>query len=214
MSVTNIYFARHGETEYNRCDQIQGRSIDAPLNDTGHLQAKAIAHHLKDVVFGRIISSSLQRSRQTAEAIAQVQNLDVVSYPELDEMDFGVLEGRPISEVKDELQKLHQTWKAGDVNYASRQGESPYAVFERADSRAKMIIEQNNHKNLLFVLHGRLLRILLSSWLGHGLSNMHDIPHANGALYQLQWNGLGFEKGYINKTDHLSIVNIEEVTTE
>lgn len=214
MSVTNIYFARHGETEYNRCNQIQGRGIDAPLNNKGHLQAKAIAHHLKDIPFACIVSSSLQRSRQTAEVVAQVQNLDVVSYPELDEMDFGILEGRPISEIKDELKKLYRTWKAGNVKYASPQGESPYTVYERADRRAKMVVEQNNHKNLLFVLHGRLLRILLSNWLGHGLSNMHRIPHVNGALYQLHWNGSGFESRYINKTDHLAALNMEELTTE
>ncbi|PAU93623.1 histidine phosphatase family protein [Aliifodinibius salipaludis] len=203
MSVTNIYLARHGETEYNRCDQIQGRGIDAPLNDTGVQQAHAIARYLQDVSIQRIVSSSLKRSRQTAEAIAKQQRLEVATYRDLDEMDFGILEGRPISEIKSELKHLHERWKSGDVDFASDQGESPSAVFNRANKRARKILEENKQKNLLFVLHGRLLRILLSEWLEHGLHNMHKIPHSNGALYHLQWNSTGFESLYINKTDHL-----------
>ncbi|NIT57563.1 MAG: histidine phosphatase family protein, partial [Aliifodinibius sp.] len=89
MGVTNIYLARHGETEYNRCDQIQGRGIDASLNDTGIRQARAIAHHLQDASIHQIISSSLKRSRQTAETVAKIHRLNVLSYRDLDEMDFG-----------------------------------------------------------------------------------------------------------------------------
>ncbi|MDZ7657890.1 histidine phosphatase family protein [Fodinibius sp.] len=209
-SETNIYLARHGETEYNRCNQIQGRGIDASLNDTGIRQAQAIARDLQDISIQQIFSSSLKRSRQTAETIAKQQRLDVLAYRDLDEMDFGILEGKPISEIKSELKHLHERWKSGAVDFASDQGESPNAVFKRADNRARMILQEYQHKNLLFVLHGRLLRILLSEWLGYGLSRMHEIPHCNGALYHLKWNGSGFKSLYINKTDHLTEVQSKE----
>ncbi len=201
--VTNIYLARHGETEYNRCNQIQGRGIDASLNDTGVQQAQAIARYLQDMSIQRIFSSSLKRSRQTAEEVARKYKLEVIFHPELDEMDFGILEGRPVSKIKSELKHLHERWKSGEVAFASDKGESPAAVFKRANNKARMILEENEERNLLFVLHGRLLRILLSEWLGYGLHNMHKIPHSNGALYHLRWNSTGFESLYINKTDHL-----------
>lgn len=210
MAITNIYLARHGETEYNRCNQIQGRGIDASLNDTGLQQAQAIARYLQDISMQQIISSSLKRSRQTAEAIAKQQRLDVLGYRDLDEMDFGVLEGKPVSEIQSELKDLHNRWKSGDLHYALEQAESPNTVFKRADKRARMILEQYQHENVLFVLHGRLLRVLLSEWLGYGLSNMHEIPHSNGALYHLKWNGFGFKSLYINKTDHLTEAGSKE----
>lgn len=214
-SVTNIYLARHGETEYNRCNQIQGRGIDASLNDTGIQQAQAIAHYLQDVAVQKIFSSSLKRSQQTAEAVAKKYELEVAAYSDLDEMDFGVLEGKSVSKIKSELKHLHERWKSGDVNYAMASGESPAAVYKRANNRAQMILEENRYGNLLFVLHGRLLRILLSEWLGHGLHNMHKIPHSNGALYHLRWNGSGFESLYINKTDHLvELVSKEGATSK
>ncbi len=95
MSLTNIYLARHGETEYNRCNQIQGRGIDASLNDTGLHQAKAIAEHLQDISLHQVYSSSLKRSRETAEVVAKRYDLQVESHKDLDEMNFGILEGRP-----------------------------------------------------------------------------------------------------------------------
>lgn len=207
MGLTDIYLARHGETEYNRCNQIQGRGIDASLNETGCQQAKAIAGHLQDVNFHRVFSSSLKRSRETADIVAKSFGLEVEAHSDLDEMNFGVLEGRPISEIETELQTLHQNWKSGKVDYACENGESPSVVLERAGSRVESIIKEHRSMNLLFVLHGRLLRILLSHWLQYGLAGMHRVPHTNGALYHIRWDGNLFEPVYLNKTDHLEIIS-------
>lgn len=206
MDLTNIYLARHGETNYNRKNQIQGRGIDASLNDTGRMQARAIAHYLRDVSIQRIFSSRLKRAQETAQVAADMLELEIETYSELDEMNFGVLEGRPVSEINTELQNLHQTWKAGDVEHAIEQGESPRTVFKRADGRMQHLIEKYSHSNLFFVLHGRLLRILLSVWLNYGLQQMHRIPHSNGALYHLQWNAGNVKPVYLNKNDHLVTV--------
>ncbi|MEL7833912.1 histidine phosphatase family protein [Fodinibius sp. Rm-B-1B1-1] len=200
--MINIYLARHGETEYNRRNQIQGRGIDASLNETGLRQARDITGFLQDTPIQKVVSSSLKRSIETASEIARNKKLDLVSYADLDEMDFGHLEGKPISNIEDDLKELHQRWKSGDVEHSCRGGESPAVVFDRANKRAQMILGQNIH-NVLFVLHGRLLRILLSQWLQYGLHQMHRIPHSNGALYHLQWNNTEFEAVYLNKTDHL-----------
>lgn len=207
MEFTNIHLARHGETEYNRCNQIQGRGIDVSLNDTGRRQAKAIAGHLRDINVHRVFSSSLKRSRETAGIVANSFGLEVEPHADLDEMNFGVLEGRPISEIKSELQALHNKWKSGQVDYASKKGESPSGVLERAGRKIESIIREHQNMNLLFVLHGRLLRILLSHWLQYGLSDMHRVPHANGALYHIRWDGKQFEPVYLNRTEHLGIIS-------
>lgn len=206
MALTNIYLARHGETEYNRREQIQGRGIDASLNETGQRQARALADHLESIKFQRIYSSSLKRSQETAEIIARTHELEVVSHADLDEMNFGILEGKPIAEIKLELQKLHDNWKSGDVDYASENGESPRYVLERAAGRIEEIIQEHPDTNLLFVLHGRLIRILISHWLGYGLSAMDHVKHSNGALYHIQWDGSDFKPVYLHDTSHLELV--------
>jgi len=200
---TNIYLARHGETEYNRRNKIQGRGIDVALNRTGRQQAEAIAQHLKGLEMERIFSSSLKRSRETAEIVARTHELKVKSYADLDEMNFGILEGKPISEIELELQQLHQNWKSGELDYTFQNGESPRSVLKRAAGRIETLIERYPNTNLLFVLHGRLIRILLSHWLGYGLSAMDRVKHSNGALYHIRWDGRGFKSVYLNNTEHL-----------
>jgi probable phosphoglycerate mutase len=201
--MTNLYLARHGETDYNRRSQMQGRGIDAPLNETGRNQARAIADHAKSLNLHHIYSSSLKRSSQTAAYVGQGCGLEVRSYSDLDEMDFGEYEGQKASEIKTELSTLHTTWKSGDVTFAAAGGESPQGVLDRAGTKAEQIIEDHHTANLLFVLHGRLIRILLSHWLGLGLSAMHQIDHSNGALYHLEWDGQQFKTVYLHNTDHL-----------
>lgn len=210
MGISNIYLARHGQTEYNRCNQIQGRGIDISLNNTGRRQARAIANHLNGIGLSVILSSSLKRSYETAQIIAEKRKLTVQSYHELDEMDFGELEGKPIADIKSELEQLQENWRSGNLQFKSPQGESPQTVYDRAARCAKAIINKQHDTNLLFVLHGRLIRILVSGWLNYGLTEMHRVPHTNGALYHLQWDGNAFESVYLNNTDHLGLAGQQE----
>ena len=203
MSVTDIYIARHGETEYNRQGKMQGRGIDIPLNHTGRLQARAISEALQDKSLDYIFSSSLMRSVETAEIIAWTLRMKYRSYPELDEMDFGRFEGKPSKEIEKDLDRVHQTWKNGDTDYVIEGGESPSMVLDRVMSRMNNILEGHAGSTILFILHGRLIRILLSNWLGYPLSDMHRIEHSNGALYHLKKNENSIEEVYLHKTDHL-----------
>ena len=204
MSITDIYIARHGETKYNREGKMQGRGIDAPLNEKGRLQARAISEELKEVSIDHIFSSSLMRSMETAEIIAWTLRMKYHSYPELDEMNFGKFEGRPSAEIEEELNEVHRTWKDGNTDYAiDGGGESPGMVLDRVLSRTDDILQKHAGETLLFILHGRLIRILLSHWLGYPLSDMHRIEHSNGALYHFKKNDASFELGYLHKTEHL-----------
>lgn len=203
MSVTDIYIARHGETEYNRQGKMQGRGIDIPLNKTGRMQARAIADILKDKSIDHIFSSSLRRSMETAEIIAWTLRKKYNSYSELDEMNFGRFEGKPSEEIEDDLEEVHQSWRKGNTDHKIDGGESPSMVLDRVLSRTDTILEEYAGSTLLFILHGRLIRILLTKWLDYDLSEMYRIEHRNGALYHLKMEGETFQVGYLNKTDHL-----------
>lgn len=203
MSTTDIYIARHGETEFNRLGKMQGRGVDKPLNRKGRLQARAISDVLKDEFVDYIFSSSLMRSVETAEIIAWTLRMKYRSYPELDEMNFGKFEGKPSKEIDKELDEVHQIWKNGNTDYTIEGGESPKMVLERVMSRTNDILEEHAGSTILLILHGRLIRILLSNWLGYPLSEMHRIKHSNGALYHLKQNDGKFEVDYLHRTDHL-----------
>ncbi|MDR8391759.1 histidine phosphatase family protein [Aliifodinibius sp. S!AR15-10] len=203
MPITNLFIIRHGETEYNRIGRMQGRGIDQPLNETGRLQARATAKYLKDFGIDIAVSSSLKRSKETAGIVADDYKVNLLSYKELDEIDFGIYEGQYSKDIQDELDTIHERWQKGEVHLAIEGGESPSQALDRVSRRMVSVIEEHEGKNILVVLHGRLIRILLSYWLGYGLERMHEIKHSNGALYHLKWNGKAFEIVCLNKTDHL-----------
>lgn len=89
-----FYFVRHGETESNVQGTIAG-SIDMPLTNRGHDQARTVAAALKGVGITAIYCSALRRSHDTAEYIAGALALPVNVIPELGERNWGELEGAP-----------------------------------------------------------------------------------------------------------------------
>jgi broad specificity phosphatase PhoE len=92
-----ILLLRHGETEWNRVDRIQGWQ-DISLNDRGRSQSKAASQFLADEYPGldRVIASDLPRAAETAESVVSApafEDLDIEYDPRWRERDFGVYEG-------------------------------------------------------------------------------------------------------------------------
>jgi probable phosphoglycerate mutase len=206
MKYTRLFLVRHGETEYNKKGMMQGRSIDAPLNATGHRQAKLVADVLEAESPEMVISSGMIRAIETARPLSEKLSTPIHSFSELDEMNFGDFEGQKSANIANELNHLHETWASGNVDVAIPGGESPVEVYERADGRIRQILNKGDNETKVLFLHGRLIRILLSKWLGYGLENMHKIEHQNGAINHILKNSVSFNVVYLNKTDHLADV--------
>lgn len=206
MSQIHVFVARHGETEFNRKGKLQGRGIDAPLNDAGRSQAQRLANYLTNYEATSIISSSLTRAWQTASFYEEKTDLTIQRNKDLDEMDFGDFEGVNMMEIAGELDDLQNEWKSGDISLKIPGGESPKEVFGRADAAARSYINGADSQTIMLFIHGRLIRVLLSEWLGYGLKNMHKVEHRNGAVNHLILKNGSFEPVYLNKTDHLEML--------
>ena len=87
-----IYFIRHGQTDYNLHNITQGCK-DIPLNETGRRQAQEAAEALKSIDFDYIYSSPLCRALETAEIINQYKHQPIITEKRLCERSFNVLEG-------------------------------------------------------------------------------------------------------------------------
>src|SRR5262245_47401752 len=64
--VLNLYIARHGQTDWNAERKLQGQT-DTQLNANGRAQAERLAERLRGVQLDQVYSSTLARSRETAE---------------------------------------------------------------------------------------------------------------------------------------------------
>ncbi len=202
MSKT-VYVVRHGRTAFNKKQLVQGRRINAPLDDVGIKQSEALADWFSDKTINHIFCSSLIRTRQTAEPIAKLFKLPIQEFAELDEIDFGDLEGKPTEPKSSEFYAVREIWKRGEIHHSAPNGESPIDVFKRAGTKGIELINNTNDDPVLFMIHGRLARILLSEWLGLGLVNMHKIEHTNAAINILEYDSQAFRPITLNYTGHL-----------
>jgi len=91
---TPFYFIRHGETEWNRQGTYMGKT-DIALNTMGREQARQAAQLLKDEPITHIVTSPLLRAQETAEILAETLQAPVSIIEELQEVQFGVFEGKP-----------------------------------------------------------------------------------------------------------------------
>lgn len=201
--MKQLFIIRHGETDNNRAHIIQGRSLDASINELGRMQAHAICTAMEPYQIDKIAASGLVRTCETARPLADQRKLEIEKYPELDEIDFGEFEGKVFTDIQDKVLEVHEKWKGGKVDYAPKNGESPLHAYKRANSKVTQVLETTEAENIVFMIHGRLTRILLSEWLGYGLKNMDQIQHQNGAINHLTWHEGIFKAVELNKTNHL-----------
>ena len=123
-----IYIIRHGQTELNNANVLQGRS-DYPLNEKGIAQACEAGKWLEDqgIAFSYVYSSPLKRAIQTAELIAQ--DKPVVIDDRLIEMDYGPYEGMDLKNPAPEI----TTFFSDFVNNPAPEGMEPLSnVVQRA----------------------------------------------------------------------------------
>lgn len=201
--MKHLYIIRHGETEFNKTKRLQGRGINASLNAKGRLQADAVAAELQSYPIQKIVTSSLVRTHESAQPLAESKNINIESWAELDEMSFGDFEGEPFYEVLDHLKYLQNEWSYGDTTIPVPGGESPEEVYQRAAKKLIEIVENSTESHIAVFIHGRLIRILLSGLLGLGLQNMQEIEHENGSINHLTWQNGVFSSVELNITDHL-----------
>lgn len=148
-----IYIIRHGKTEMNKANLLQGRS-DYPLNEEGTRQAEKAADLLSQVHFDHVFSSPLGRALQTAQIV--VPGAEPVVDELLIEMDYGPFEGTDLTRLPAEL----VTFFSDFVHNPAPEGmEQLSAVVERAGRFLEGI--RYLEGNILISTHALLMKGLL-----------------------------------------------------
>lgn len=163
MKQLNLYFIRHGQTEWNLYNKMQG-SQNSPLTASGIEEAKVTGRYLADTPFLGAYSSPQQRAIETRDYILSEHRKSINTH-ELDdlvEMDFGTWEGRIIDELRPlpefSLFLDHPDKYDGNLNG----GEKYLSVLTRVKKRIdQLVTELPTSGNVLIVAHGNVLRILL-----------------------------------------------------
>ncbi|UCZ54669.1 histidine phosphatase family protein [Bacillus shivajii] len=91
-----IYVVRHGQTDFNKEERLQGR-FGLPLNETGIKQAERLGDQLRKVNFDFVFSSPQERAIHTAVIVT---GKEVVTDRRLDVFDLGEADTLRKQEVK------------------------------------------------------------------------------------------------------------------
>lgn len=203
LDYKNIFILRHAETDFNKRGVVQGSGIDAPLNDTGKAQARAFYTRYKNYPFDKIYISALQRTLQTVKEFIDA-GIPYEKLKGLNEINWGVFEGKQITPAHNEYYKmLTENWQNGMVDYRIDGGESPLMVQKRQQKDMERILSRPEEENVLICMHGRAMRILLTTLLNYPLSSMDRFAHQNAGFYHLTYNENTFSLVKANDTGHL-----------
>ena len=108
----DIFLIRHGETDFNKNGIIQGRSINSSLNLTGRAQAQQFYNHYKDEGFDVVITSAMKRTHETVAPFIE-DGLKWEQHPELDEINWGLYEGKETNETMiREYDRIISHWRS------------------------------------------------------------------------------------------------------
>lgn len=152
---SRLFLIRHGETEWSLSGQYTGRT-DLPLTAHGEAAARKIGERLENISFAHVLTSPLQRARQTC-ALAALNPTPEIE-PDLTEWDNGDYEGRTPAEIREE-QPAWNLFRNGAPN-----GETPTRISERVDHLIAHLRTLDGNVGLFS--HGHLCRVLAGRWIG------------------------------------------------
>jgi broad specificity phosphatase PhoE len=185
--LIKIYIARHGETTWNVEGRIQGRS-DPGLSPKGYDQSLALLEQLRDRPISAIYTSTLQRSILTAQPIAQHFGLSIQKQSELDEIAFGILEGRQILNIDGEAKVEWERFRENRMTYRIPGAENFTDVATRLGPFKEKILRNHKGQEILIIGHKIVNRFLIGMLLEYPPEDVPKLEQNNGCVYLVERN--------------------------
>jgi probable phosphoglycerate mutase len=189
--VTTVVLVRHGRTTANASGVLAGWTPGVHLDDTGRQQAKELAERLGRLPVDGIVTSPLQRCRETAEILAGAYGNDVPVRSDVDlaECRYGDWTNRPLAELRTD-----PLWAAVEHVPSTVQfpgGESLAGVQARAlASVRRWSVRFGPGGVFLVVSHGDVIKAVLADALGMHLDMFQRIVVEPCSLSAVMYGGL------------------------
>jgi probable phosphoglycerate mutase len=205
---------RHGQTELNKLGIVQGSGVNTGLNETGKCQAFSFYEKYKDVPFKKIYTSALSR---TVESVSCFINRGIPheAYADLNEIYFGDGDGKDSAHDQDTSYAcLVSEWRKGNTGLKMNGSESPEEVRERLRRFINLIFSRIEEDTILVAMHGRAMRILLTTLFDMPLVEMDKFSHSNLCLYVIKedqgkmWIELANDVSHLVEFPAINFVNL------
>ena len=161
--MTTFFMVRHALTEHTG-KRLSGWMDGVALTEEGREQADQVGLRLADTKFDAIFSSPIERTVETARAIASRQGMRVQTRRGLGEVEYGDWTNRPLrSLMRTKLWSTVQRWPSG-ARFPD--GESIREVQVRAVDEIEKIAEEHPKETVCCVSHGDVIKLVIAHYLG------------------------------------------------
>ncbi len=152
MPVTRLFLVRHGQSDGNAKGRFGGHS-PTPLSVLGEQQAELTAKALAKEKIQVIYSSDLYRAVQTAEPLARILDLPIITTSAFRERKVGVLEGKTFDESKAEHPQDYYALVNRNIHHVITGGESYRQLLKRATAELHEVLRTHQGENVVIFSH-------------------------------------------------------------
>lgn len=178
MELLQLYFIRHGETEWNVEGRLQGR-LNSNLTENGIRDAKRLGKRLAETDFEAVYASPSKRTLETAKLILDKRVLPFKTEERLMEINLGEWEGRTIDEIKEFDPEVYHLYQEHPTQFKGT-GESFEDVRSRLETVLKELEKNHQSGNLLIVTHGVVIKVLQAICKNNSLDLVWEPPFIDG----------------------------------
>ena len=200
--MSKLLLVRHGDTESGSTLRYWGQS-DVKLSAVGLKQAERLRDRLATEKIDAIYTSNLQRASVTAKVIASNHQSNVITCDELNEVNFGKVEGLTFDEVSRLYPEVAKLWVSRSLSLEFPDGEN----FEKFNNRvSKFLSRLEKHaleETILVVAHAGPLRLLVCHLLGLELRHWRQFRLDLASLSIVETYSQGAILNLLNDVSHL-----------
>jgi alpha-ribazole phosphatase len=185
-SRLRLYLIRHGEIEPAAMGKLIGRT-DVALSERGMEQARRLAEKLSSVRLDAVYSSDLRRARETAEIIAEQNQVRAQPSAVWREIDMGLWEGRTLSTLNDEAPEQISSLFTDPASFEYPGGESFVGFTTRVRGALGQLSLTHSHGEIALVAHGGVCRAIIGGILEMPMRAWLRIAQGYGCLNIITW---------------------------
>ncbi|MDV2989332.1 MAG: histidine phosphatase family protein [Dehalogenimonas sp.] len=190
-----LILVRHGDTATDDSGKCYG-ATDIDLSEKGQQQALALQQSFAEIKIDAIYSGTLKRGVKTANTIAGVHGVTVVKAPELNEVNFGLIEGLTFNDARLQFPDVAESWQLGSQDLCFPDGESFHELYDRTLKFLERLKGHQSDETVMVVGHGGPLRIMVCHLLGVSVSHHWQFTMSRSSVSALSIypNGSVLEK--------------------
>lgn len=178
--MSKLYFVRHGKTEYNLADRVQGGDVDSPLLPESKEDAVKTGLALKDKGIAHVIASPQHRAVETCELITnQFEHPFTVHFEEkFKELKYGDWEGALIPQLKQSFPEMFHHLRVRPELYDPTEigGETYLELVRRGTEVVETACAAFPNQDLLFIGHSITITCTMLSLLGKETKDLRSAP--------------------------------------